>query len=120
MTNRLRSVLHPDSGRSSRVRRVILMIFISFSLGESVCDVLASRMASATPAPYLHGSYGGRARRPCSISRFACWRAQTAMVITSREHGRPKTSTGEHSAVTRKQRGARGHGGRGRGTPHAV
>src|SRR4029434_8946826 len=62
MTNRLRSLLHPDSGSSSRVRRVILMMFISFSLGESVCDVLASRMASATPAPHLHCLHGQLAR----------------------------------------------------------
>src|SRR6266542_889441 len=103
MTNRLRSLLHPDSGSRSRVRRVILMMFISFSLGENVCDVLTSLMASATPAQHLHCLYGGRARPPCSMSRSACWRAKTAMVITSREHGRPKTSTGEHGAVTGKQ-----------------
>src|SRR6266566_4823590 len=73
MTNRLRSVLHPDSGRSSRVRRVILMMFISFSLGESVCDVLASRMASATPAQHLHCLSDWRATAP--KSRSAGWRA---------------------------------------------
>jgi hypothetical protein len=33
MTNRLRSLLHPGSGRSSRVRSVIRMMFIRFSLG---------------------------------------------------------------------------------------
>jgi hypothetical protein len=72
-------------------------------LGENVCDVLASRMASATPAQHLHCLYGCRAQRPCSMSRSAGWRAKTAMAITSREHGRPKTSTGEHGAVTGKQ-----------------
>src|SRR6266478_6139892 len=73
MTNRLRSVLHPDSGSRSRVKRVILMMFISFSLGESVCDVLASRMASATPAQHLHCLYDCRATAP--KSRSAGWRA---------------------------------------------
>jgi hypothetical protein len=40
------SLLHPGSWSSSRVRRVIPMMFISFSLGENVCDVLASLMAT--------------------------------------------------------------------------
>src|SRR6266571_7629268 len=55
MTNRLRSLLHPGSGSSSRVRRVIRMMFISFSLGENVCDVLAALMASRATA-LLHVS----------------------------------------------------------------
>src|SRR2546425_11650203 len=103
MTNRLRSLLHPGSGSRSRVKRVILMMFISFSLGENVCDVRASLMAAAPPAQHLHCLYGGRARRPGSMSRSAGWRAKTAIAITSREHGRAKTSTEEHRAVTGKQ-----------------
>src|SRR5919198_3232561 len=38
MTNRLRAVLHPGSGRSSRVRRVRPMLFIRFSLGANGYD----------------------------------------------------------------------------------
>ena len=47
------------------------------------------------------------ARRPCSMSCSAC---KTAMAITSRNHGRSKTSTGEHGTVTGKQGCARGRG----------
>src|SRR5215831_9328134 len=66
MTNRGRSVLHPGSGSSSRVRRVRARRGIRVSLGAHGRAWLAVLLVAATPAPLRHGSEGRGAGRPCT------------------------------------------------------